>query len=76
MVPPWRRGLGPRPQTSFKYQLRNIVPTNLCESSIGDNLVPKDSGFASDAMSSQFGTGSGIAIEEALKAIHAVPGRH
>jgi hypothetical protein len=29
MVPPRRRGSGPRPVTSFEYNLRREIPTNL-----------------------------------------------
>jgi hypothetical protein len=32
-----RRSLGPRPITSFKYQLRHHVPTNLPRPVTGDN---------------------------------------
>jgi hypothetical protein len=34
---PRQRGLGPRPHTLFKYQLRRVVPTNTPHSPTPDN---------------------------------------
>jgi hypothetical protein len=56
MTSPQWQGLGPRPTTSFKYQLRREVPTTSPEFPTCDNLVLACPG--SSAMSSAAGVES------------------
>jgi hypothetical protein len=71
-VPRWLhrtdRDPGPRPSTSFKYQLRRKVLTNSPSSPTANNLVSQVLGSASAAhamsSASAVGGGSGIAAKE------------
>jgi hypothetical protein len=69
MAPLHWRGPGPRLTTSFEYNLRREVPTNLPVQSGGDNLVSRDPGSTAATMSSQSVAGSANAIETMLNAI-------
>jgi hypothetical protein len=62
-------GPGPRPITSFEYQIRHSVPTNLPRSTTGNNLVSRGSGSSAATMSSQSATGSRDAVQDTLNAI-------
>jgi hypothetical protein len=58
-APPRRRGAGPHPTTSFKYNLRRRVPTNSPVSPARHTLVSKGAGLSLPAMSTTSVAGSG-----------------
>jgi hypothetical protein len=68
-VPPCRRGLGSRPVTSFEYNLRREIPTNLSVRLGCDNLVSRDWVSSAATMSSQSTDGSTSNIDATFNAI-------
>lgn len=64
-APPRRRGPGPRPSTSFKYNLRRRVPSNSYSSPAGDNLVSVVPGSPTMSNPPPVTSGSGDAVTTA-----------